>query len=204
MQVYQDHINQTYLEQSMKQKWCAFIDVDEFMFRPNHKPIPPLLKRFEKYGALAVRWYLFGSSEKETYEDRFVVERFTKRARAPDKHVKSIVNMEKVVSSGKNPHAFYFPEGTFAVDEKMNPLPQEYAIDSNPFPPQEIRINHYHTKSRQEYIERKTTKPDPGHGRYIPDVHESFRAHDVNEVVDRQLVALAPVIEYNLRKRQRA
>lgn len=202
MQTYQDLINEHKKPRGLISKWVAFIDVDEFMFRPNGKPIPALLKRYEPYGALAVRWYLYGSNQKESYEERFVTERFTKRAEKPDKHVKSIVNMEKVLSAGKNPHCFYFPAGTYAVDERMNRLPEEYALDYHPREPELIRINHYHTKSREEYIERKTSKPDPGHGRFMEDVHGTFRAHDVNDVEDGTLRHWAPVLEYNIKKRR--
>ena len=43
-------------------KWIAFIDSDEFLVLKKNRNIKEFLRNYEKYGAVAVNWYLFGSN----------------------------------------------------------------------------------------------------------------------------------------------
>lgn len=168
-------------------EWCAFIDIDEFLV-PKIDFSAPARKFLQtlplSVSVFAPRWRLFGSNGLVSGSNDLVIERFTRRCAAPDKHVKSIVRTAKVSSVGNNPHVFRVIEGDI-VDEKLNKLPKEYAI-LEPGPADLFCIHHYHTKSMAEYFERKLSKPDPGSGRNYSNkqVEEMFYAHDVNEVYD--------------------
>ncbi len=176
-------------------EWIAFIDVDEFLWSP---PYPGDLRYaidavcFRAYddsdiGAIAVHWYLFGSNGHEEKTDGLVIERFTRRSALPDKHVKSIVCGSAISSVSKNPHAFYLRDGFFAISESGVGYPVEYATMPGGTA-DVLRINHYVTKSRAEYAERK--KLGDANSGIVPSekrIAEMYAAHDCNDVEDTVL-----------------
>lgn len=171
--------------------WVACIDADEFLYSPKGL-LPDTLRNYQNASAVQAHWVLYGSNGHEEYSNKPVVERFTKRAKAPDKHTKAILKPLRTYHVGQNPH--YFAVRGKTVDENGNVFGSDFAglqyeggtIDL-------IRINHYHTKSKAEYYERKLTKPDPGHGRFKTreEVDRMWEAHDVNEIEDLSAVEAA-------------
>lgn len=180
-------------------EWIVFIDVDEFLWSP---------EEFEDYGARAItrltvadqlrtwsddediaivapHWVLFGSNNHKEKTDGLVIERFTKRSRDVNPHCKSIVRPEFCTGVGQNPHTFRCLPGKRIVDERGNFLPNEYAVLDGGTT-DILRINHYVTKSYQEFIERRKN-PTPDTGRMIEDLEEFFREHDQNEETDTRL-----------------
>ena len=73
--------------------WAAFIDVDEFIVLKKHTHIKDLLREKCSSGALVLNWVLFGSNGHENYEERPVLERFTKREKCVHNHTKWIVRL---------------------------------------------------------------------------------------------------------------
>ena len=178
------HCLDTYGEDN---KWIAFLDCDEFLYA-KHLSLPnfladPLFSE-PAIGGVAARWRLFGSNGLVDQTDDLVINRFVSRARYPDKHVKSIVRPSSGAFTGKNPHSFRFPQGRYAVDEHGNKLSEEYGIMLGQTADR-ISINHYHTKSRAEYMKRKKN-PDPGSGVIHSSrrLEEMFAAHDLNDIED--------------------
>lgn len=134
--------------------WVAFIDCDEFLFSPNRPTITAALAEIASpaWGAVAVNWVCFGASHQEHRTDGLVLERFTMRPAdnfPPNLHVKSIVRMDRVIAAGPDPHHFPVAGGTFTESglEMAGPLSSQ---PSHTW----LRINHYHTKSREEYLQR--------------------------------------------------
>lgn len=175
-------------------EWIAFLDCDEFLYSPTKKPLPSLLDTFSKgVGAVTPHWVFYGSSGELTKQEGLVTKRFRYRSRLPDKHVKSIVRPRLTVEVGKNPH--YFLTNGSTVDEKgairegFYGLKEGGTIDV-------LRINHYHTKSKEEYFIRKTLG-DPGTAVIHPPerVTEMFRAHDLNEVLDTSAEEYSEAVE---------
>lgn len=166
-------------------EWIAFIDVDEFLYIYDDEDIKQYLALLpDTASVLAVHWVMYGSSGAQKQENGLVTRRFFKKALQPNGHVKSIVRPAKTISVGNNPHTFRVREGDI-INERNEKLPEEYAILENPTAI-DIRINHYHTKSKEEYFERKLTKPDPGSGVTYNEerVREMFIAHDINDSYD--------------------
>lgn len=184
-------------------EWIAFTDIDEFLWCPTNYPyadggpgasgppltLPEILKQgFTKKGiaGLAIPWTLFGSNGEKEKRDGLVIERFTTRASVSNKHVKSVVRPSFIQSAGRDPHCFYLKDNknTFIINERGEHMPREYALHGGGTS-DIIRINHYHTKSFGEYLDRRRN-PDANSGRAAtPDwVVEKFNAHDCNEVRD--------------------
>jgi Glycosyltransferase family 92 len=135
-------------------QWVAFIDCDEFLFSPCRTTISEALDGLSSpdWGAVGVNWMCFGASGHEEQTEGLVVERFTLRPSdnfTPNCHIKSVVRMDRVESVSWNPHHFEIAGGTFSESG------QEVVGPHSPWPSHSwLRINHYLTKSRQEYLQR--------------------------------------------------
>ena len=146
--------------------WIGFIDLDEFIVPKKYSSIVDFLSQFERYPSVKLNWNVFGSSGKvDRNRDGLVTEDF-------------YVSWNKVDEIGK---CFYNTEYAFSQDSKRNgifhhelwakigildvpPVNCFHHIcrhgferaDNADFP---IVINHYFTKSFNEYVE-KASKGD--------------------------------------------
>lgn len=176
----QFHCYNYWLRQRVKADWLAFLDCDEFLYSPSGTKLPDILENFKSANSIAAHWVFWGSNGHLTKPDGLVIENYTKRAKKPDKHTKAIVRNIPGAVTGKNPHYFQVKGDT--VDENGNILKQFYGLKMGGTA-DILRINHYHTKSKAEYFERKKL-PDPGTGKVKTNIDEMFLAHDLNEVED--------------------
>lgn len=133
--------------------WGAFIDCDEFLFPTSHGTLNEAMAELPlAWDAVGVNWICFGASGREVKSNEPVIERFTLRAAddfAPNRHIKSIVRLDRVESVGHDPHHFRTGGGTFSelgdrIADSFTAKPSHRLL----------RINHYLTKSRQEFLER--------------------------------------------------
>ena len=156
-------------------RWIGFIDLDEFLFSPTGASLPDTLTAYEQHPGVGVHWCVFGGSGHVQKPDDLVIASYVHRTtdRLKNRWIKSIVDPARTRRCLTS-HAFRYrgqKRGNFAVDENHNPL-----IDSNPrgSPGSNVgwsydisfdvlRINHYWTKSREDW-ERKTARPDAMHG----------------------------------------
>lgn len=136
-------------------KWMAFIDIDEFIvlnpfFSSN---IVQFLKSYENYDMLGINWNMFDFNNHNSRPTKgFVISNYTRCYRNTDntanKHIKCIVK-PKSIKICTCPHYMHLKSKKIAVDEDFNRL-------VTPFPPhvstKKIRINHYFSKSKEEYI----------------------------------------------------
>ncbi len=160
-------------------KWVACIDIDEFLFCPDMKKVPDLLKEYEDYSALCVNWLIYGSSGHDQEPQGNVVDNYIMHAEKSylgNDHIKSIIQPEKTIMP-RNGHCFEFSEG-YAVNENFESVSDSFSKHST----EKIRLNHYFCKSRQYY----QTKIDKGR----VDIQEkrswsNFNALDKNEIKDR-------------------
>ena len=147
-------------------QYIAFIDGDEFIFPKNNKSIKEILYEFlendegnENIAGLAINWHLFASSGLEKADlTKGVIERFVYRT--PDNyevdkhlgnaHVKTINNPRYVKCSINSHFRLYF-DGAFAINELKEPVYSYFTESSNT---NKIVINHYQTKSKEEYVEK--------------------------------------------------
>ena len=181
-------------------RYMAFIDADEFLFsvKPGRKlpeVVEEIMKENPKACGLAVNWAMFGSAGfKECPKSGGVLSNYVYRAGPGERGtdcVKTIVRPETVYRYN-HPH---FPEymlGGFSVDENGG----RAEGSRNPGPePVRIRVNHYFTKSEEEWIERrKLGKADKKDEKDVRTIDEFYR-HDNNDVFDDSMSAFAAAIE---------
>lgn len=133
-------------------RWLAIIDVDEFICPSAKISIPQFLVDYEEYSALAINWQMFDSNGHETRPNAPVLESFTrvrKNFTKTNTHIKSIVNPLEVRRLGIHGHAYMC--GATAVDENFHPL-KANADFTQKTSMNKIRINHYCSKSKEEFI----------------------------------------------------
>ncbi len=138
-------------------RWMAVIDLDEFILPLENTNICEFLKNYEKYPAVVVNWKVFDSNGFETPPTEnggLIIANYTRVHADIDiqinTHIKSIVNPKRVFTIN-NPHYAYYKNFADAVDENFKAVEGPF---NSPHTSNKIRINHYHCKSRAEYMKK--------------------------------------------------
>eukprot|EP01034_Spumella_vulgaris_P027587 gene27587-34330_t len=136
-------------------------------------------------GALSINWVLFGSSHQSDYSPEPVVERFTRREKYLNSHVKTISYLPHVDTS-ENCHYAKLKHGLQQVDTRGNYFIGATTNHSRDMLVEEEQIavlHHYFTKSEGEF----RLKIARGRSDYAHEKRgmEDFAVHDRNEVEDR-------------------
>ena len=171
-------------------RYVTFLDGDEFIYPKIDsgggivEVVDEILADKPNAAGLEIVWQIFGSNGEEKADySRGVLERFTRRAVNNEKSnplCKTIANMRKIdfILTSHCPNYF---EGFYAVNSNN----EIQRLPGNMRPPivDKIVVNHYHTKSREEYSTKR--------GRGIADKiigdnysDKQFKDHDCNEEFD--------------------
>lgn len=139
-------------------EYIAFFDADEFLVTKNlnlqeyFKNIP------ENVSAIAVNQLVFGSSGRSENSQEPVVERFTKCCSSDFEGrfwFKSIIRVDRVVDF-KSPHLANIKDGVY-VSPNLSELEvdEKHAGRSLSINDEEMHLNHYIIKSREEFFDKK-------------------------------------------------
>ena len=166
-------------------RYMAIIDLDEFIYPCTGQDIPTVVAELfsadKNAGGLAINWRIYGSSGQDKRDlSRGVLERFTHRGHkefSANLHIKSIVN-PRCVDMFPTPHYALYFVGKYAVNELGDGVPK---YENPQLSGQKIVINHYFTKSREEFAAKR--------GRGMADLPgqrpwDNFDKHDANDVFD--------------------
>ena len=169
----------------VKRGLLAVIDVDEFLWPVQHDTIQDAIASIplpSQWGALGVQWMTFGSSGQTVYSPEPVIERFTWRPADNsyfNQWMKCIVNTEdpNIVPGHCDPHRFDTAWGTY------NELGERTSCPTSVHTADVLRINHYFTKSRQEWEFRHPLEEPILGGKYPRDESrwEGVQAMDVQD-----------------------
>ena len=177
-------------------RYMAFIDLDEFIFpKKTSDTISATLDKIlnnSPASGVAINWQLFGTNgEIKTDYNRGVLERFTRRAPVdwvvpiPNRdipggnaQIKTVANPRKIYFFTSAHFPIYF-EGNYSVNERGGIVPN---YCNEPVTAEKIALNHYNTKSREEFF-LKLNK-----GRADKDANyftvDWFNLYDRNEIFD--------------------
>jgi hypothetical protein len=158
-----------------KYDWVAFFDVDEFLVLKMHDNIKQFLFHYREFDGVGINWYLFGDNNQPMPTDNYsVLDRFTKRSKKIDKHIKCIVKTN--IDSKYNIHS---PINSVIVDCKKNPIAGAFNTQGDDTIAQ---INHYFTKTKEEW----KLKRERGRAPLINVMRsdDDFGIHNKNEVED--------------------
>lgn len=133
----------------------AIIDADEFIVPVGkYNTIPELLHEFEEYPAIGANWIRYDSNNHVTKPEGLVIENYTQVHAdfcSVNLIIKSIVNPRKTICSLSPHECLFFPLSSkrYAVTENFEKIPGGGRSPS--VSTEKIRINHYYSKSLEEY-----------------------------------------------------
>lgn len=165
-------------------EWFSFLDSDEFLVsRGGAGDIRRRLDKLTNADALAINWLCFGSSGFADTRSRMVTPTFFRRSldqHVTNRHVKSIVRSSEVAKA-INPHYFEMKRENSYVSVNNRAMRwSKPGKTTSPVGTDEVRINHYYTRSKAHY----DAKIARGRGAATGFRPYEFDVYDRNEVVD--------------------
>lgn len=163
------------------------VDADEFLYFDGNTSRQAKIEMMNYYfnnndrmAALGINWIIFGSSHYIKKTQGLVTQKYIYRSNfkfKKNKHIKVICDPHKVVGF-MNPHYPICLNGYNTYDYLGNKITGPFCVPhSNP----KIRINHYFTKSKEEFLEKRNRgMADNLKIRNL----EDFSVHDKNDVKD--------------------
>ena len=182
-------------------KYMAFIDVDEFLLPKNpsinmKEIVEQAFERDKNTGAIGINWYIYGSSGHQKKTPGLVIERFLYRASTDcvtNRHIKSIVK-PSCVRLFDHPHFARLYRGYYTtglhgelIGSWYHPIVEE----------DELRINHYIIKSKEENDIRSARKR-ADNGFYKP--ADQFERYDKNEVKDTTALNYLSIVKETMQR----
>jgi hypothetical protein len=155
--------------------WVAFFDVDEFLVLKKHNNVKDFISQYSDYRGIGINWCIFGDNGHEEIDDNnySLIDRFTRREKEMDQHVKSIVrlNNNNLYMNVHNPN-----------HPIVNTLGNEFTGPFNMEKDDSIaQLNHYFCKTKKEFEEKiKRGRSDVLFSR---DMNE-FDLYNKNEIDD--------------------
>jgi hypothetical protein len=183
-----------------KVKWLAVIDIDEFIVPATKSKIIEVInnierelwrKRRKKLFGFAVRWVPYGYDRHYKRPDGLVIENFRKHG-DPIMLSKSIFNPRAAIHAAPSAvHTPVYLDLSFGVTECGENNPWKAPVSIN-----EIRINHYVTKSYEEYTQKmlrnKTGFPETRN--ILPDYDPDYLSEYEDPIMDRYAVPLKQIV----------
>ena len=164
--------------------WVAFFDVDEFLVPRAAPDVRTLLASREGEGGFGVNWLVYGSSGHAVPPPGGVIASYVWRSKPSFKantQIKSIVRPTRA-RAARNPHAFDYAPGFHCVNERGRTVDDAWCRHGA----ETIQINHYFTKSRQEFM-AKAQKGRAEGGRFTKRFVGSFdSAEEMFDYYDRK------------------
>ena len=185
-----DAYNMALHECRRKFRYMAILDADEFLFMLKdtdnlYEFVDNFMKSHKNAGGLAVNWCIFGSGGHITKPEGGLLENYTMRAEDDfpvNLHIKTICDTVRTMCFN---HVHYpiYRRGFYNFDEESNIVPGAFTERVRL---KRIRINHYFTKSREEFMAKRARGMADNLGiRSVDD----FAHHDKNIVVDREILS---------------
>jgi hypothetical protein len=177
-------------------RWIAFIDTDEFLFSPTGHPLPEILAEYEAWPGVAVNWMVFGTSDHESRPSGLVIESYVRRSpetATGNRIVKSIVDPSRVAGC-QSVHHFVYLDG-HAVNERREPVEgghSDYHSSSR------LRVNHYWTKSEDEFAQKLERWTAAGASEYKDPASIKRLKSSRNEVPDHTIASYVPALRERL------
>lgn len=132
-------------------EWMAVHDPDEYFQMISGEKLPDMLADFPEADQILVPFVFFGSSGHRTKPAGLVIESYVHREERPQQAVKSIVRPKSVLYTDVH---MSLTKDRRTVREDGTSVPERWMI---PQPTaNRIRLNHYYTRSFQEYSEKIT------------------------------------------------
>ena len=138
--------------------WCCIFDIDEFLLLIKYKTLDAFLSKYSEVTEVKVQWIVYGDNGNIHKTTGGVRERFNSFTNAhKSKQIKSILNCKKKINPKFHAH------GLLDVSDAVNTLGVKVRCvwkDCTTFDNLPAYLEHYITKSTEEYLNRKWKQPD--------------------------------------------
>lgn len=147
-------LNDCYKKNNKKYNWLIFYDIDEFLYLKNHNNIKNFLKepKFNKCQIIQLNWVIHTDNNSLYYQNKSIIERFPEIGKSLNNSIdiKSIIrgNINIKITS-----THYLSPKLIACDGFGNKKELNKYF-SQKRDKQFYFINHYYTKSTEEFIEK--------------------------------------------------
>lgn len=147
-------------------RWMMFVDIDEFVFPGKEDSLKTVLRGLEQYPCVVLPWHMFGDDGHTEQPEGLVIENYCSRARIPSSKISD--NMRNKLTHTK---CIVDPFGIKTVGVHMfTPRSEDEPVTSNgaswnketwvPSDEDEIVLNHYYTRSQEEFRGKLKKKMD--------------------------------------------
>ena len=182
-------------------RWMAFLDMDEYLMPA--KPFEPIAKVVSELtrkaggGAVGVgvNWCIYGTSHLEKTPKGLTSENFIYRGtnkRGGNYHIKTVCN-PRFVKDYISPHYPLFKVGAYNVnDSDGERLWGWFCLDVKW---QNLRVNHYYCKSKEQYIKKISRGLGDRDGSYDT---SRFNYYDLNDEKDLSMMVYADELKKRL------
>ena len=171
-------------------RWMAFLDMDEYLMPalPFASIADGVMSLVEKAGqgavGIGVNWCIYGSSHLEKKPKGLITENFIYRGTKHDWgnfHIKTICN-PRFVKDYISPHYPIYKLGAYSINDSDGKRLWGWFCHDVKW--QNLRVNHYYCKSKEQYIEKVSRGLGDRKGEY--DMNQ-FYDYDLNEVRDESM-----------------
>lgn len=172
-------------------RYMAFIDMDEFLMPREPflsiSSIVDMLLNKAGNGAVGVgiNWAIFGSSHLEKAPQGLVIENFVYRGENShwgNYHIKSICN-PRFIKKYISPHYPLYKVGAYSISESTGERIYGWFCHSVKY--SHLRINHYFTKSKEQFMQKRNRGLGDRLGKYEL---EKFNLYDLNDIKDTSMI----------------
>ena len=185
-----------------KSKWIGFIDIDEFIVpvKKDHlidviNEIKNNLPKGKTFVGLSINWVMHGFSGHQEKPEGLVIENFT-RNDGIHEGIKSIVNPRTVIQYQVHAALHFFHIEGLNEQGKEAYIPNVSNSSIN-----KIRINHYYTKSYDEYAQKIIANRAgwPKADKYeLPVFDPNYLSHNEDMIIARFIPLLKQRLSENL------
>jgi hypothetical protein len=181
-------------------KWLAVIDLDEFIVPVSKSKITDVVnelqaelwqKKHKKLFGIAIHWVQYGYSGHYKKPKGLVIENFRKNCGAV-MHMKSIFNPRAAFFTAPlSVHTPVYLDLGFGYNESGEKHPWEAPVSA-----EMIRINHYVTKSYEEYSKKiaRNQTGFPETKNVLPEYDSNYLSEYEDSIMDKYVPALKQVI----------
>ncbi|MBZ5963221.1 glycosyltransferase family 2 protein [Leuconostoc gasicomitatum] len=186
-------------------EWIMILDLDEFLTPLQNSNIKVFLQDFPfSTSQILISWLIYGSNGQINKSEGLVLERFTRHAGTKSRwDYKPIVRPERVISI-EIPHYFEVIGKTVNEDKKRFWVYPYVTNELSPINnPQKFRINHYYTKSKEEFdIKKNKGFADQTFFSNIVRNQKDFLRQNRNELSDNTMKKWLPNVKKTMKKFQ--
>lgn len=171
-------------------RWIGFLDIDEYIVLLDESTnIKDYLVEYDQFDGLCLHWLLFGSNN-HTAKQKSTIFSYTQScpSHGANEHIKSIINPNRYSGKHSDPH--FIPTIGGNVNTLCKPVKDAFGSTRNtkskPVISSHMRINHYYTKSIEDFEKKKNRGGGNMVNRKYTDDH--FNGHQNENVYNDDII----------------